>query len=321
MNSRQHHSFSYFRMFSILFFALAMIPLANAAPQLAQASAARRSDLQARAESGEAEAQYRLAKSTLDHNPTPEEAESALKWLRASVAQNNANAAFYLGYLNEHGKYVPRDYQLAFQNYEIGAWAQFAPAENNLASLYEHGQGVPKDMNKAFEWYQASAKHGDPVGQINLATFYYVGYTVPRDNKETVHWLKLASDSGLPEAQNTLAYFYFFGVGVPRDTAEAARLVRLAAQKGLPGAETNMGFLYETGKGASVDYVAAYSWYSRAIADGDFTSAERRRELSHIMTRKQLDEADSLTTTAGSRPVAAPVAVPSIGAFSLVGRH
>jgi TPR repeat protein len=276
----------------------------RAAPQFPQAIASAFSDLQSRAERGDSGAQYQLARSILDQNPSSSDVQTALRWLRTSAAQNNPNAAFYLGYLYEHGKFVPQDYGLAFLNCQIAARVHYPPAENNLAFLYQHGQGVPKDLGKAFEWYRAAAQHGDPVGQYNLATFYYLGTSTPRNYAEAVRWLRASADSGLAEAETSLAAFYFYGVAVPRDYTEAARLVRLAVQKGLPAAESGLGFLYEHGKGVPLDYVAAYTWYSRAIAAGDSTSNDRRKQLAQIMTRKQLDEANGLVTheTAGPSP-------------------
>jgi uncharacterized protein len=288
----------------------------RAVPQFPQALASVFSNLESRADRGDSGAQYQLARSILDRNPSPSDAQTALKWLRASAAQNNPNAAFYLGYLYEHGKFVPQDYGLAFQNCEIATRLHYPPAENNLAFLYQHGQGVPKDLGKAFEWYRAAAQHGDPVGQYNLATFYYLGTSNPRNYAEAVRWLRASADSGLAEAETSLAAFYFYGVGVPRDYTEAARLVRLAVQKGLPAAESGLGFLYERGKGVPLDYVAAYTWYSRAFAAGDSTSNDRRKQLAQIMTRKQLDEANGLVTqeTAGPSPSS------STAAFSLHDR-
>jgi TPR repeat protein len=326
MNSR-HHWFSFFTLFSFLFATLRAIPPTLAAPQSRQTLAtAATSDLQALAERGDSGAQFRLAKALLAHNPSPDDVQTALKWLRVSVAQNNPGAAFYLGYFYEHGKFVAQDYGLAFQNYEIATRVHYPAAENNLASLYEHGQGVPQNIGKAYEWYLAAAQHGDPVGQINLATFYYLGIATPRDYKEAVRWLRLSADSRLPEAENCLAYFYFYGVTVPRDYTEAARLVRLAALAGFPGAETNLGYLYETGKGVPLDYVASYAWYSRAIAAGDSAGTGQRKQLARIMTRKQLDEASALVTTASATPtppVPAPPpilqpAIPAINGFSLL---
>jgi TPR repeat protein len=254
------------------------------------------SDLESRADHGDSGAQYQLAISILDQNPSDSDVQTALKWLHASVAQNNPNAAFYLGYCYEHGKFVPQDYGLAFQDYEIAARAHYPPAENNLASLYQHGQGIRKNLGKAYEWYLVAAQHGDPVGEYNLATFLYLGPSTSRNSTEAVRWLRASADSGLAEAENSLATFYFYGVSVQRDYNEAARLVRLAVQKGLPAAATSLGFLYEHGKGVPLDYVAAYAWYSRAIAAGDSASNERRKQLAQIMTRKQLDEANALAT-------------------------
>jgi uncharacterized protein len=326
MNFQQHHSLSFFRLLTFLFAILLAIPATLASPPSPQAPTTTVSDLESRAENGEAAAQYRLGVSILKRNNlSPEDIQTALKWLRASAGQNNPNAAFYLGYLYEHGRFVARDYRLAFQNYEIAAKLQYSPAENNLGSLYQHGQGVTKNVGKAFEWYLASAQHGDAVGQMNLASVYYLGSGVQRDYKETVHWLRHASDSNLPEAENCLAYFYFYGVTVQRDYDEAARLVRLAAQQGLPSAETNLGYLYETGKGIPLDYVAAYTWYSRAISAGDNTGADHRKDLQHIMTQKQLDEAHSMTTAFSSPAPAVPTlpgvlqpSLPNPGGLSLL---
>jgi uncharacterized protein len=285
----------------------------RAIPPFPQAVAATFSDLESRAERGDSGAQYQLATSILDQNPSPDDVQTALKWLRASAAQNNPNAVFCLGYLYEHGKFVTKDYSLAVRNYEIAVRVHYPPAENNLAFLYQHGQGVPKDLGKAFEWYRAAAQHGDPVGQYNLATLYYLGTSTPRNYTEAVRWLRASADSGLAEAENSLAAFYLNGVAVPRDYNEAARLVRLAVQKGLPGAETSLGFLYEHGKGVPLDYVAAYAWYSRAFAAGDSTSIDRRKQLAQIMTPKQLDEANGLLTV----QISGPSPPSSIAVFSL----
>jgi TPR repeat protein len=286
-----------------------------AVTQVPQAVASAFLDRESRAEHGDSGAQYQLASSILDRNPSPDDIQTALKWLRASVAQNNSNAAFYLGYLYEHGKFVPQDYGLAFQNYEIATRAHYPPAENNLASLYQHGQGVRKNLGKAYEWYLAAAQHGDPVGQYNLAAFYYFGTSTSRNSTEAVRWLRASADTGLAEAENGLAAFYFYGISVQRDYNEAARLVRLAVQKGLPAAATSLGFLYEHGKGVPLDYVAAYAWYSRAITAGDSSSNQHRKQLAQIMTRKQLDEANALATA--QPPVQSTMS--SITAFSLEG--
>jgi len=302
----------------------------HAAPQSQQNASTPLATLQSRAEQGDAVAQYNLALSYLRHDPTRpnptlldppnDDYQPALKWLRASAAQNNAHAEYLLGYLYEHGKGVPRDYAKAAENYRAAALQGHSAAENNLASLYQHGQGVPKDMGKAFEWYLASARHGNPVGQCNLGGLYYQGLGIPRDYKEAARWFRAAADSGSAECQNSLGVSYYKGLGVPLDYTEAARCLRLAAQQGLPGAQTNLAYLYEHGRGLPLNYVAAYTWYSRALAAGDVSGASRRNQLSRLMTRKQIDEAASLLASFSSQSQPQP-SPPAASTFSLPQPH
>src|SRR5439155_26621402 len=102
------------------------------------------SKLQSQAEQGDAVAQYNLAQSYLrngasNEGPTNEDYQSAIKWLRASKAQGNADAEFLLGYLYEHRQGLARDYAKAAENYGAAALQGHSTAENNLASLYQHG--------------------------------------------------------------------------------------------------------------------------------------------------------------------------------------
>ena len=324
MNVHLRHSCSSFtRLLILAVMFVAVQPSYAAAPSQQNASPSF-STLQSQAEQGDAVAQYNLAQSYLrrdpTHDPTSEDYESALKWLRASMAQGNGDAEFLLGYLYEHGQGLPRDYAQAAENYRAAAFQGHSSAENNLASLHQHGQGVPKNMSKAFEWYLASAQHGNPVGQCNLATLYYLGAGTRRDYKEAARWFRAAAVSGSAEAQNSLGVSYYKGLGVPLDYTEAARWLRLAALNGLPGAETNLAYMYEQGRGLPLDYVAAYTWYSRALAAGDASGAGRRNELSHLMTRKQIDEAASLLATFSSQSQrqASPAGASS---FSLLQHH
>jgi TPR repeat protein len=128
------------------------------------------------------------------------------------------------------------------------------------------------------------------------------------------------AESGFAEAQNSLGVSYYKGLGVELDYTEAAQWLRLAAQHGLPSAETNLAYLYEQGRGLPLDYVAAYAWYSRALAAGDASGAEHRDQLSHLMTRKQIDEATSLLSTLSAQSQQQPAAA-TASPFSLLQSH
>jgi uncharacterized protein len=320
MKLHLRHSYSFFTRLLLLTTVYVAVQPSYAAPHSQENASTSFSKLRSQAEQGDAVAQYNLAQLYLRHDLTNEDYQSVLKWLRASTAQGNANAEFLLGYLYEHGLGVPRDYAKAAKNYRAAALQGHSTAENNLASLHQHGQGVPKNMGKAFGWYLASAKHGNPVGQCNLATLYYLASGTPRDYKEAARWFRAAADAGSAEAQNSLGVSYYKGLGVELDYTEAAQWLRLAAQHGLPSAETNLAYLYEQGRGLPLDYVAAYAWYSRALAAGDASGADRRNQLLHLMTRKQIDQATSLLSTLSAQSQQQPTPA-AASPFSLLQSH
>lgn len=43
--------------------------------------------------------------------------------------------------------------------------------------------GVPKDLTVAVRWYRSAALHGNPAGQLNLGAFYYLGYARLRHSR------------------------------------------------------------------------------------------------------------------------------------------
>jgi uncharacterized protein len=303
-------------MFCSLFKVLLTL-LVGAAPQSLQTISPSNSTSQIQRGLTDATEQYHFALDLLTHNPTPDEIQGALKWLRASAAQNNPHAEFYLGYLYEHGRYVSQDYALAFQYYQASALQHLPAGENNLAFLYLNGHGVHKNLDNAFKYFIASAEHGDSVGQFNLASAYYHGTGTRRNDAEAVRWLRVSAESGLAPAESSLGAFYFYGVGIQKDYTEAARLARLAAEQGYPPAETDLGFLYEHGKGVPLDYVYAYSWYSKAIQDGETSATDFRNRLSVIMTSKQIEAAKASTPVV--RPPAQLSGPSSSSTFSLFG--
>jgi len=288
----------------LLFFAsLAAPSLCLSAPRPQQPTQALSIlELKVRADSGDSAARFQLAQFLLTANPSDPGFELAVTWLRSAVAENKPYYGFIFGYLYERGRGVPQDYSTAARYYEAASLRGYAPAENNLGSLYQHGLGVQKDFSKAFELYLASARQADPIAQCNLALMYYKGYGVARNDSEAAHWFQAAADQGEPAAEYYLGFFYFRGIGVPLDYRAAAHWITLAAENGHAAAMHNLAFLYEQGKGLPLNYVCAYAWYSRAVAAGDASSVDRLKNLSQIMTRRQIDQADSLVSQRSISP-------------------
>lgn len=118
-------------------------------------------------------------------------------------------------------------------------------------------------VNLAFQCYRAAAEHGNATGQYNLATFYYLGWATAPDAVAAAKWFRAAADQGLAKAQANLALFYFKGTGVP--------------------------------------IVAAYLWYSRAVAAGDNSGASHLKSVAHHLSRQQLQQANSQLAADASR--------------------
>jgi TPR repeat protein len=246
-----------------------------------------------RADSGDSSALHQLSQFLIHADPASPGFNSALGWLRATASRNVPQAQVLLGYLYEHGRGIPRDYAIAAQNYQAAARQGYHTAQNNLAFLYQHGFGAPKDLRKAFDLYLASARQGDRFAQCNVASMYFSGSGTSRSLPEAARWFRAAADLGDPIAQHNLAVFYSEGIAVPLSYTEAARWEDLAARQGYALAEAGLAFLYENGKGVPLDYISAHAWYSRALAAGDKDAAVHLNSLSHIMTRKQLDDAEA----------------------------
>jgi uncharacterized protein len=278
------------------------------------------SKMQTRAASGDADAQFRLALFLL-HNPGPKDYASIVTLLRASISQGYAPAQCLLGYLYQGGLGVPRDYAKAAANYRAAALQGYTTAENNLANLYQAGLGVPKNLRAAFQWYQSAAQHGDAAGERNLGALYYRGLGAHRDFLQAAKWFRAAADQGDAEAEHDLGFLYYKGLGVPVDYSAAAHWEDLAARQGEPNAEADLGFLYENGKGVTLDYVAAYIWYTRARAAGVRLAERRCRSLDHLLTPKQIEQANSVLAADSSgsarRP---PFPSPTADAF-IVGQN
>ena len=251
-------------------------------------------DLRARAESGDSAAAQSLVNFVLQADTLTPGYDIAQAWVRSWASRNDASALFLLGYFYEHGLGVPRDYTKAAESYEKAALQGYAIAQNNLGSLYHRGLGVHKNAARAFRLYLAAAEQRTPVAQWNLGHFYFEGIGTSRDFSEAARWFRAAAELSDPMAQYDLGILYSRGLGVPLDYAEAARWILSAAEQGNVHAQYALAYLYETGKGVPLDYVAAYTWYSRAIARGDRTASRRCKSLSHLMTRKERNEANAL---------------------------
>jgi TPR repeat protein len=161
--------------------------IADAAPILAKA-----------AESGNAEAQFRLGMIYAGRYGGEPEWPNAAKWLQKSAEQKHVEA------------------------------------EYNLGLLYLDGNGVDKNPVTAADWLSRAAVKGSPEAALEYGVLVMRGDGVQRDEKIGLKWLLYAAKRGHPVAQNRLARIYAAGVGVTVDPVEAATWNLLASKGGRP---------------------------------------------------------------------------------------
>ena len=182
--------------------------------------------------------------------------------IHARAEQGDAEAQYNLGRIYANGEGVPPNVVEAVRWFRLGAAQGHADAQNGLGVMYANGRGVPQDDAEALRWYRLAADQGDGNAQFRIGGMYKDGKGVARNYVEAVRWYRLAADQGHGNAMFALGAIYKGGEGVPPDEAEAVRWYRLAAEQGFDLALSNLGFLYFE----RADYVQAYLWFNRYSA-------------------------------------------------------
>lgn len=186
--------------------------------------------LEARAESGDAEAQYWVAIDSevglrLKHDPekatewllksaeggfAPAQRKYGLRfahsdppvghqWLLAAATQGDGEAQMWLGAADEQGWFGTTDLQEAMKWYRLAAAEGQVGAQFLLGNRYELGHGVEQNYAAAAEWYRRAAEHVLPVttgtgvneARYHLALLYLEGRGVPQDYIQAYFWLRL----------------------------------------------------------------------------------------------------------------------------------
>jgi TPR repeat protein len=87
---------------------------------------------------------------------------------QARAEQGDAQAQFNLGLQFANGPEEARDYTHAARWYLKAAEQSHALAQFHLATMYAAGQGVPRDDAQATIWFQKAAAQGDAGAQYHL---------------------------------------------------------------------------------------------------------------------------------------------------------
>jgi TPR repeat protein len=115
--------------------------------------------IQAKAETGDAEAQTKLGKWYCNESSNYKDYAQAASWFRRAADQGYSGGQFGLGTLYFFGTGVEQDYAKAIQWIQKAAEQDDAIAQCTLGRLYFDGVGVAKNFVEAYKWFDLSAKH------------------------------------------------------------------------------------------------------------------------------------------------------------------
>ncbi len=174
-------------------------------------------ELLAKAESGDADAQYILGNCYEDGDGVEADINQALKYWTMAGEQGHSDAQDALGsyYLFGEDDGYYGDIPTAVSWFERSAKQGNAHAQYSMAWI---ACGFDMDWDKAVKWYTLAADQGYTPAQFGLGEMYY-RYDDKLDYEKAVYWFRKAAESDTPicEAMKYLSECYANGHGVPKD--------------------------------------------------------------------------------------------------------
>jgi uncharacterized protein len=266
-------------------------------------SSASVADLKQRAATGDAQAQFDLARAYEDGNGVAQDDAAAVEWFRKSADQGNAPAQNSLGVMYALGRGVNRDREEAVRWYRKAAKNGLADAMYNIAISYYNGEGVDSSMDSACTWMLAAQRKGDAQAaealrhieqetnkredrcKFDLAGLYEKGNEIPQDLPAAVAlYMETANQDHRQNifagsAQYKLCQMYVAGTGVPQDYGEARAWCKKSQ---VPFAYVVLGRMAERGLGQGKSTQEALEFYRDAallgVPDGYMESGRLQME-------------------------------------------
>lgn len=108
------------------------------------------------AETGIAEAQYRVAIMQQNGLIGSENLQAASNWMQRAADQGHAMAQHGLGFMYMEGEGLDKNIHKAIEWFEKAAEQGLAGSLTTLGMIYQEGNGIDKDEEKAKAYYKAA---------------------------------------------------------------------------------------------------------------------------------------------------------------------
>ncbi len=256
--------------------------------------------VQKAAESGDADANYAIAKWMATGVLQGASADTVMQKYQVASAKGHVPAMAELGGLILQA--FPQDLEKVKQGIKLIQDAEAGgsnDARRALAQLTLSGvpaAGLAQDFDAARKLLEKGSEAGDGAATLSLVQLFASGVTggekgdstlLQKDIKKALELLKKAAEvQNFPQAMSLLAARYFNGdetLGVAKDAQKAIDMFTKAADKGNAAANTSLAQIYENGLGGTAkDMEKAIKHYTAAAQGGDATASFRLANMLEI---------------------------------------
>lgn len=247
-------------------------------------------DFTDKANSGDAEAQYKLGKSFYLGLNDNQDYEKAITLFKKSTEQGNINASYNLGLCYLNGQGTEPNFEMAEKYLKNAAEKGHAMAQFKYANYLmtkgndngSFGAGYTKNINEAIKWYESAASQNIIMAKNNVAVIYLcydptnsqmgtsdvqkIGF--PEFYEKGMKYLNECEEQGICEAYLNLGNVYLDGIAVQKDAKKAFEYYQKAIENGYYAGYNNIARCYFLGSGVKQDYKKAFKNFKLAAQKG-----------------------------------------------------
>ncbi len=158
------------------------------------------------ANSGDAEACFKLGALYANGRGVKQDSAQARKWLKKAVTQENNAARTLLGWLYLNDESLRQSDTDAIELFLQAAEAGDSDAQCSLGDIYLVGAaGIEPNPRAMLQWYNSAAQQHHPKAQYMLGKLLAEGQLIEKNDEAAFQWLTLAIMNQSEPAQKELA--------------------------------------------------------------------------------------------------------------------
>lgn len=149
------------------------------------------------AEAGHQQAQQTLPqaeKMAARRKESNEKEAKKISEIQSKAEAGNAEAQKTLANYYIEGIGVTQDANKAISWYKKAADTGDAVAMRQLGVVYDKGRGVVVNYIEAVKWYKSAAEKGDSQAQFNFGILQYYGHGIERNEEQGKEWIRRAAE-------------------------------------------------------------------------------------------------------------------------------